>query len=208
MMSDAPVGEVKPRARMSGADRKQQLLDIALELFSRVGYDRTTVRDIANAADVTDGLIYRYFASKEELLDEVIERARRRMADVPIRFDADRPVTEVILEILRGLARAMRDNLTLIDLQWGEMSRGSLVGAQLTSVREEVFNQLADLLARYTQAGTLFVPEPMLGAKLLAGTMFSYTCVHRCEGPDVWQAGLQEWTQFVANTFVDGTRPR
>ena len=208
MMSDEPVGEVKPRARMSGADRKQQLLDVALELFSRQGFERTTVRDIANAADVADGLIYRYFASKEELLDEVIDRARRRIADVPIRFDTERNVTDVILDILRGLARGMRANLALIDLQWGEMSRGSIVGTHLTSIRDEVFSQLAALLAQYTEAGVLAVAEPALGAKLLAGTMFSFTCVHRCDDDDAWQQGIAEWTRFVATTFVDGTRPR
>lgn len=200
--------EPRPRARMAGADRREQLLDVALDLFSRQGFERTTVRDIANAADVTDGLIYRYFASKEELLAEVMERARRRLDSVPIRMDADRPVAEVLADIVRGLAASIRANLTLVDLQWGEAARGSEVGIQLTTLREDVFQLLADLLEQYNAIGVLDVDNPLLGARMLASAAFSFTCVHRREPDAVWTPALDEWTAFVATTFVEGTRAR
>ncbi|MBI5831110.1 MAG: TetR/AcrR family transcriptional regulator [Armatimonadetes bacterium] len=208
MMPEELVDDGKPRARMSGADRKQQLLDVALELFSRQGFERTTVRDIANAAEVTDGLIYRYFASKEELLAEVVDRARRRLEDVPIRYDPDRPVIEVLSDVIRGLANSIRANLTLVDLHWGEMARGSEVGIHLTAIREDVFAMLGDLLAQYAAAGTLSITDPILGARLLASTAFSFTCVNRAECADSWHALLAEWSWFAATTFVEGTRPR
>jgi AcrR family transcriptional regulator len=44
------------------------ILDTALELFATQGYDATTMREIAAAADCSLGLAYRYFASKEEMV--------------------------------------------------------------------------------------------------------------------------------------------
>lgn len=55
------------------AMRKQVLVDQALDLFSKQGYDNTTVSQIAEASGVAKGLVYYYFASKEEILESVAE---------------------------------------------------------------------------------------------------------------------------------------
>lgn len=63
--------------RLPAAQRKEQLLDTAAELFSRVGYARATTAELAKAAGVTEPIIYRHFASKKELFVAIIERAAR-----------------------------------------------------------------------------------------------------------------------------------
>jgi AcrR family transcriptional regulator len=55
-------------------DRKEQIVDAAIGVFSEKGFARATNRDIAEAAGITAGLIYHYFKSKEELLRAAIER--------------------------------------------------------------------------------------------------------------------------------------
>jgi AcrR family transcriptional regulator len=51
-----------------GERTREHLLDTALRLFTAEGYEATTMRDIASAADCSLGLAYRYFASKEEFV--------------------------------------------------------------------------------------------------------------------------------------------
>jgi len=51
---------------------KQRLLDASLALFVYKGYGGTTVRDIAAKAHVSPGLMFHYFASKQEMLEEHI----------------------------------------------------------------------------------------------------------------------------------------
>ncbi|NLZ92611.1 MAG: TetR/AcrR family transcriptional regulator [Firmicutes bacterium] len=51
--------------------RKQEILEEALKLFARQGISKTSMNDVAKAAKITKGLVYYYFASKEELLAEV-----------------------------------------------------------------------------------------------------------------------------------------
>jgi AcrR family transcriptional regulator len=54
--------------------KQLQLLDTAEELFSRKGFDGTSVRDIADAAGINTAMISYYFGSKEKLMEEIFER--------------------------------------------------------------------------------------------------------------------------------------
>lgn len=54
-------------------DRREQIIDAALRVFSRKGFTRATNKDIAREAGITPGLIYYYFDSKEALLNALIE---------------------------------------------------------------------------------------------------------------------------------------
>lgn len=55
-------------------ETKQKLINAALQVFSQKGYAASTTKDIAREAGVTDGLIYHYFSSKEELLLAVVDQ--------------------------------------------------------------------------------------------------------------------------------------
>jgi AcrR family transcriptional regulator len=48
--------------------RREQILSVALSLFFKKGYKNTKISDIAEAANISKGLIYRYFESKAEIL--------------------------------------------------------------------------------------------------------------------------------------------
>ncbi|MFM9959405.1 MAG: TetR/AcrR family transcriptional regulator [Phycisphaerales bacterium] len=55
--------------------RKTQLLDAAIALFARLGYQSATTAELAKAAGVTEPIIYRHFRSKKDLFIAVIDRA-------------------------------------------------------------------------------------------------------------------------------------
>lgn len=54
-------------------DRREQIIDAAMRVFSQKGFTRATNKDIAREAGITPGLIYYYFESKEKLLEALIE---------------------------------------------------------------------------------------------------------------------------------------
>lgn len=54
------------------AARKRQIIEAAIRVFLEKGYHRATTKEIADAADVSEGTIYNYFESKEDLLIEMI----------------------------------------------------------------------------------------------------------------------------------------
>ena len=56
------------------AARREQILDAAARVFAEKGFHRATTREIAEAADVSEGTIYNYFASKNDLLIGMMTR--------------------------------------------------------------------------------------------------------------------------------------
>ncbi len=63
----------RTRKLRHGPVTREQILDSSLRLFSEKGFARTSVRDIAQAAGITDAAIYYHFASKRDLFEALIE---------------------------------------------------------------------------------------------------------------------------------------
>lgn len=64
------------QGRVQRQDRKQQLLQIALELFATNGYENTKISDIVAKAEVSQGTFYWHFESKEAICFEMLEAGR------------------------------------------------------------------------------------------------------------------------------------
>jgi TetR/AcrR family transcriptional regulator len=59
--------------RLPASDRRRQLLETALDFFSRKGFGGTTTKEIAAAAGVTEAIIFRHFPTKSDLYNAVLE---------------------------------------------------------------------------------------------------------------------------------------
>ena len=71
--------------------RKKEILRGALKAFSKKGYDRTTITDISKELGISQGLCYRYYASKEEIYDAALEEYSDHIVNSNIkRFDDDK----------------------------------------------------------------------------------------------------------------------
>ena len=57
--------------RSQGAETRERILDVAQELFTRQGYDKTSLRDIAERLEITKAALYYYFERKEDILLEL-----------------------------------------------------------------------------------------------------------------------------------------
>jgi AcrR family transcriptional regulator len=57
--------------RTQGAETRDRILDVAQELFTRQGYDKTSLRDIAERLGITKAALYYYFERKEDILVEL-----------------------------------------------------------------------------------------------------------------------------------------
>ncbi len=66
-------------SRLRGPERRQQLLDVALEVFGVGGYAEASMSEIARAAGITKPVVYQHFASKRALFIEVLDECGRRL---------------------------------------------------------------------------------------------------------------------------------
>jgi TetR/AcrR family transcriptional regulator len=82
MMVSATLDKAHP-SRMSGKNRRQQIVVVAAELFARKGFSGTTTKEIAEGAGVSEAIIFRHFASKDKLyaaiLDYKVKQGSERM---------------------------------------------------------------------------------------------------------------------------------
>jgi AcrR family transcriptional regulator len=99
----APGDEVGRRARKKAATRRA-LSDAALTLFAQVGFDATTVEDIAELVDVTPRTFHRHFPRKE---DALFADAAERVQQLRVAL-AERPADEPLLDsLLAGIAAVL-----------------------------------------------------------------------------------------------------
>jgi len=83
--------------RMKGTDRKQAIIEAARPLFAQDGFNGTSVRAIAKAAGVSEGLLYKHFPSKEALYREILEFADRISSFTIKEFVQIEPGTETLV---------------------------------------------------------------------------------------------------------------
>lgn len=72
-----PSENGKKPSRMSAKDRRKRILEAALHVFARENYDGATTAKIAEAAGITEPVIYQHFQSKRELFLEVVRINRK-----------------------------------------------------------------------------------------------------------------------------------
>lgn len=91
------------------AKRREQIVQAALSLYERKGIDKTSVKDMTDAAGITRSLFYHYFSCKEEVTDAVLDRYVEGFAVEVRRWNESRTEGDVAgalhdsVKLLRGL---------------------------------------------------------------------------------------------------------
>ncbi|MET0649421.1 MAG: TetR/AcrR family transcriptional regulator [Pyrinomonadaceae bacterium] len=101
-----PPPTAQPAGRMCADERRLQIAEVAMRLFSERGFRGTTTKEIAQAAGVSEAIIFRHFATKEELYTAIIDYkgcSGAAVSPVP-----GRPEQLAVIEEIRGcVAEAM-----------------------------------------------------------------------------------------------------
>lgn len=98
-------------------DRRDDILKASLNLFAEKGFHGTSMRDIARAADITEGLIYHYFAGKRDLFRAIIEEYSflpllRTLPDLARQLD----LRALLTVLARGFFDVLKQNTQLTRL--------------------------------------------------------------------------------------------
>ena len=75
------VGAKSASPRMRAEDRRQQIVDVASELFSQRGFNGVTTKEIADRAGVSQAIIFRHFPSKEAIYSAILDHKVRQAAE-------------------------------------------------------------------------------------------------------------------------------
>ena len=152
--------------------RRNQLIDTALELFSERGIEATRVSDIAQAAGVAQGLLYRYFPGKDALLSAIIERhgplslLRDLLATSP-----DRPAREMLLDLANRFYALAQERRRLLRLVVREILWRPETLPLGMAVREQAIEMLAGYFRSRVEAGELRPLDPYVVGQLFASNV-------------------------------------
>jgi AcrR family transcriptional regulator len=92
-------------------DMKQRIQKVAIELFTKQGYDKTSLREIAEHLEVSKAALYYHFKSKEEILRSIVEDMARAVDEI-IDWGESLPRSmESRKEFLRRIASLLSDQL-------------------------------------------------------------------------------------------------
>jgi AcrR family transcriptional regulator len=127
--------------------RRQQILDAALRCFSRDGFHATTTADIVRESGVSQGTLYLYFATKEDIVVALADDRHQGEAFINAIAQSEQDPLEglsLLIELYgRGLTDVHRADARRVGIQgWGEALRNPRIRAStvegLTLVREAI----------------------------------------------------------------------
>jgi len=162
-------------ARLPAAERRRQLLDVALERFAADGFHHTSMNDLAEAAGVTKPVLYQHFASKRELYLELLREVGGRMRDAigKATAEAGGPRQQVEAGFV-AYFRWVEANLAGFDILFaGETRRDLEFADEVRSVE----SQIADGIAEQIVVEGLSAERRMLLAYAIVG-ISETTCRH------------------------------
>ena len=153
-------------------ERRRQLIDTALSLFAEKGFENTTIKDLAEAAGVAQGLFYHYFESKEALLFAAVNRHGflPEMREI-LTASYGRAADEVLLEISKSFYALLKEKDDLVRVFFRESQVNPQVGKRLADIIREAVELLARYLAARIAVGELRPHDPEVAARSLLYTI-------------------------------------
>jgi len=193
-------------------DRREQIIDAALRVFSQKGFTSATNKNIAREAGITPGLIYYYFENKEKLLQAVIEsRSPLRLVTSPPTQIATMP-PELFLRfaICQVLSIIEGENfIQFIRVMLPEVIRNP----QVTPLVAGFFQRLLGFLTSYFESkmatGELRLTDASLTAQVFMGSIIGFVLRRNIiRDPSALQYSHEQIADAIAETVLTGLTPR
>jgi AcrR family transcriptional regulator len=168
------VGRPRATPRTSDGETREELLDAAAELFSRVGYGGATTREIARVAGIRQPSLFHHFESKRELFAELLDRTVQPGLDILDRLAELEPPPDVSLYVLAYCDThnlcAGRYNVPILQLL-PDAGRSAFVA--FWAKRERLINGYLKLVEAGYASGEMRMEDPQRTGLVICGTVES-----------------------------------
>ena len=198
-------------AKAPPAEKRRQILDAAVRVFARQGFHATRVADIADEAGVAYGLVYHYFRSKDDVLNELFtERWSLLLAAIEEADRAGGPHRERLAAVAGFIVDSYRHDPELMKVIIVEVTRAanSFGRTHLPEIRS-AYESIAKIVADGQRAGAfradvepLFASMTFYGSieQLLSGWIFDLIATS--------DESYEKAKDLLVTTICDGLEPR
>ena len=193
-------------------DRREQIIDAAMRVFSQKGFTRATNKDIAREAGITPGLIYHYFENKDALLKAIIEarsplRLVSSLSPQTLMLPPEVFLRFIILQILRIVEE--EKFVQLLRMFLPEIIHNPDMSQLGAGVLQRGLGFLASYFASKMQAGELRQGDASLTAQVCIGSVIGFVLRRQIMHDAVALAYSHEQiTDAVVETVLKGLLPR
>ena len=145
---------------------RDELTAAAISLFATQGYDRTTVEDIAVAADVSPRTFFRYYPTKEDVVVSLLQAGAVDLQDEFARRGTDEPLAEALRAATRSWAQLGEQRAHNLMQLMRVIAGAPSLRARLDDERRRKLAELTEVIARRIGADPRQDPRPALIARL------------------------------------------
>lgn len=138
------------RQLLPKAERRAAILKAAATAFAHKGFAATSMDDVAAQAGITKLIVYRHFASKEELYEAVLERVSKRLAEEFVAGLDQHPPRGVGVRTLLAVAREDPDGFVLL---WRHAAREPQFADHAERFREQAVKVAIAMLSQRAIGG-------------------------------------------------------
>lgn len=206
-MSASPHKTGRPK----GLERREELLQVGLKLFSRQGYHATSIRKIARAAGITEGLIYHYFSSKEDLLKKIVEHSMKDSHVLEPEPPLDLPIREALLQIGQNFFERLQKNKDIFRLMIAESHLFERTGDLFfpKMIYERGMKRMGAFLKKRMMEGELRTVDPILAARQFTGSLVAFFLFQEMlVGKQVVEVSPKDFLEVSIDVFLKGLNSR
>ncbi len=202
VVNDGKVGKLAGRAQA----QHNRIIDAAEKCFIESGFHAASIADIAAKADMSPGLIYRYFKNKNAIVKASIERClEEEVGEIINRLESPQDVVAAILATFDRWCR-MDDpkmNAALCLETAAEATRDAAIATAARNVNQFVRDRLQDLIRRTTKAnGVKLSAQALRGRTIILQCLIEGLMVRAIREPDVDRATLKAALTAVIMTLM------
>ncbi len=197
---------------MAAADRRKQLIEVAVEMFSRHGFEGTTTKSIAEKAGVSEAMLFRHFATKDDLyaalLDQKSNDAGVEKWIEELRAAAEKKDDAVVFRSLgeKILEAYQRDPQFQRLMLYASLESHSISKVYHKRRGLPIFEFLREYVAMRQKEGAFRDCDPGAVVFAMVGTPTYYAIVRRLFGLDVLKVSDSDLINTFVNLLLDGLR--
>lgn len=195
--------------RVSAGDRRQQILNAATELFARQGFQGTTTRQIAERAGINEAIIFRHFATKDDLYWAILHE-KSQLAGGVKRLEQHLQSGGSDLQVFSDLAQRMlrRDTTMTRLLLFSALENHRLSHRFFRTHVADYYQTLASYIRQGVEDGRFRRIDPMLAARSFLGMVFYHFMVQELFGGKRYHHySPAAVSQTLAEIFLQGMLP-
>lgn len=184
----------------------QRILKSALKLFATQGYEGTTTKDLAQAANIAEGTLFRYFPNKKSILVEVATTGWMEILTDLLTELSEMGSYRAIAQVMKRRMTHLRENKYLLQVCFVEAQHHPELRERIQS---DIIDKMTDVAEAFFQTAMdrgIYRPmNPKIVAQVFLG-MFAVAgfSEHTIIDPQASPQALQEMAEGLADIFLNG----